>query len=289
VKPGWLVVEADGKPVAESIARVREAFADSTLLDLMLARAIEGRLSADRGKSVKILFEDGEGKEQSLALESAEPSGKPVVFGNMPAMYVTYESRTVTPEVGYITFNAFMDPATTMQAFARDMASFADTRGLIIDLRGNPGGIGGMAMGMGGWFVSDSKKSLGTMSTRDSELNFVLNPRLSPYRGKVAVLIDGLSGSTSEILAAGLRDLGLARLFGTRTAGAALPSLFERLPNGDGFQYAFGNYVSASGDVLEGKGVAPDQEVVPTREALLEGRDPVIDAAVAWIDAETKK
>jgi carboxyl-terminal processing protease len=59
--------------------------------------------------------------------------------------------------------------------------------------------------------------------------------------------------------------------------------MIEKLPNGDGFQYAFANYVSASGEVLEAVGVIPDVEVKPSRDALLAGHDPVLDAAVAWI------
>lgn len=289
VHPGWRVVKVDDKAVAEIISRIDKAFSKSTLLELMLSRAVDGRLSGDVGTKVAVVFEDGDGKEQRLELDCVEPKGKLVVFGNMPALYVVYESRTVAPGIGYVTFNVFLDPASTMEAFNRDMAAFAEDKGIIIDLRGNPGGLGPMAMGMGGWFVTDATKSLGTMKTRDSEVKFVLSPRPTPYTGKVAVLIDGLSASTSEILAAGLRDLGLARLFGTRSAGAALPSVFERLPNGDGFQYAIGNYVSASGEVLEGKGVTPDQVVPLTRAALLQGRDPVIDAAIAWIDTESEK
>jgi carboxyl-terminal processing protease len=65
-----------------------------------------------------------------------------------------------------------------------------------------------------------------------------------------------------------------------------LPSIIERLPNGDGFQYAFANYVSESGAALEGNGVEPDVEVIPTREALLAGRDPALEAAVEWILAQ---
>jgi carboxyl-terminal processing protease len=95
--------------------------------------------------------------------------------------------------------------------------------------------------------------------------------------------VDSNSASTSEIFAGGLKDLDRARVFGTRTAAAALPSMIERLPNGDGFQYAMANYISKGGKPLEGLGVVPDVEVKLTREALLAGHDPVIDAAVEWI------
>jgi C-terminal processing protease CtpA/Prc len=87
----------------------------------------------------------------------------------------------------------------------------------------------------------------------------------------VAILVDAHTGSTSEILSGGLKDIGRARIFGTRTAGAALPSVFKKLPNGDGFQYAIANYISEGGKPLEGIGVTPDQEVKATREAFWRG------------------
>ena len=95
--------------------------------------------------------------------------------------------------------------------------------------------------------------------------------------------MDGSSASTSEIFAGGLKDLGRARIFGTRSAAAALPSIIEKLPNGDGFQYAIANYVSEGGEALEANGVTPDVEVKLTRKALLAGHDAVVDAAVDWI------
>src|SRR5262249_18588258 len=97
------------------------------------------------------------------------------------------------------------------------------------------------------------------------------------------ILVDGCSASTAEIFAQGLKDAKRARVFGTPTAGAALPSIIERLPNGDGFQYAIANYVSDGGRPLEGLGVVLDEEVHPTRSQLLAGRDPILDAALAWI------
>ena len=140
-----------------------------------------------------------------------------------------------------------------------------------------------MAMGLAGWFVSESDEYLGTMYMRDAELRMVVNPRLHSYDGPVAILVDGCSASCAEIFAGGLRDLGRARIFGSPTAGAALPAAVERLPNGDGFMYPVANYISRNGDRFEGLGVMPDVDVGYTRAALLAGRDQALEAASEWI------
>jgi carboxyl-terminal processing protease len=105
----------------------------------------------------------------------------------------------------------------------------------------------------------------------------------------VAILVDELSMSASEVLAQGLRDAGRARVFGRPSAGAVLASTVERLPNGDALQYPTARFEFPSGAVVEGAGVVPDEEVRPTRETLLAGRDVVLDAAVAWIRHTTMK
>ena len=172
-----------------------------------------------------------------------------------------------------------------MTSFGEAVQSCQKCDGFIVDLRGNPGGIGIMAMGMAGWFITQPDQKLGTLYLRDDTIKFVVNPRLTTFAGPLAILVDGASASTSEIMAEGLKDLGRARIFGTHTAGAALPSLFDKLPDGDGFQYAIANYISEGGQPLEGLGVTPDVETPITREALLAGQDPALDAAVAWIES----
>src|SRR6185437_3175783 len=119
-------------------------------------------------------------------------------------------------------------------------------------------------------------QNLGEMKMRDTTLKFVIFPRPQTYKGPLAILIDEGSASTSEILAGGLQDLKRARIFGTRSAGAALPSDIIRLPDGDGFQYAQASYTSEKGRVLEGNGVMPDEEVRQTEADLKSGRDPVL-------------
>ena len=97
------------------------------------------------------------------------------------------------------------------------------------------------------------------------------------------MLIDECSISSAEILSGGLKDQKMARLFGSTTAGLALPSTVVKLPNGDALQYAFATYTSASGDILEGVGVSPDEEISPGREELSKDNDPVLTRAVTWI------
>ncbi|HMO26527.1 MAG TPA: S41 family peptidase, partial [Tepidisphaeraceae bacterium] len=163
--------------------------------------------------------------------------------------------------VGYIRLSLWMDPAYVRPKVQEAIESFTEARGIIIDLRGNPGGIGIMAVGIGNFFVSDSQHKLGTMITRENKLNFVLFPQPTAYTGPLAILVDDGSASTSEIFAGGMKDIGRARVFGTRTPGLALPSAITTLPNGDRFQYVFANYISAGGKALEGDGVVPDEIV----------------------------
>jgi carboxyl-terminal processing protease len=170
-----------------------------------------------------------------------------------------------------------------MPSFEAAVRVFADNPGIILDLRGNPGGIGIMAMGIAGFFIDESGRQLGEMKMRGTTLKFTVFPRAETYPGRLAILLDEGSASTTEIFAQGMQDLKRARVFGTRSAGATLPSDIIRLPDGDGFQYPTASYTSVSGRVLEGNGVIPDVEVRQSRESLASGRDPVIEAAVQWL------
>jgi len=279
VKRGWIVESVNAMPLAPVIQKLKS---DPEIHELALERAVHARLTGTMGASVRIIFLDGANKPVTRELELGPERGQAARFGNLPPMQVFFETKQFG-KTGYVRFNMFLDLVHVMGSFADAVQGCMQCDGLIVDLRGNPGGIGGMAMGMAGWLVDKPDQRLGTMYMRDATLNFVINPRPDVFTGPVAVLVDGSSASTSEIFAEGLKDLGRARIFGTKTAAAALPSIFERLPNGDGFQYATANYVSEGGKALEGIGVTPDVEVKLTREGLLAGHDAVLDAALEWM------
>ena len=281
IKPG-MVLDAIAGDIVAPLLELTGALKDQEAQRLV-QRSVSRKLNGSADKPLQLDVVDENGARKHLEIERAQPEGKLVTFGNLPEQRIVFESRALPSGAGYIRFNEFLDPVSIMPRFEAAVKQFSKAPGIILDLRGNPGGIGIMAMGIAGFFIDKTGQKLGEMKMREATLKFVIFPRPVTYPGKLAILVDAGSASTTEILAQGLQDLQRARIFGTRTAGAALPSDIVRLPDGDGFQFAQASYTSDKGKVLEGNGVTPDVEVRQTQEALLAGHDLVTEAAEAWI------
>lgn len=283
VQTGWEVMKIGSSKVAELISRFADAGAHSRFIELMTVRALGSRLDGPVNSDVTVEFSDRNGRAISKRLTRRVASGEVARFGFLPPRVVNFESRKLPGDIEYVRFNIFLKPDLVVTRFGEAMHDCGRCPGVIIDLRGNPGGLGAMAMGIAGFLISRPDQKLGTMYMRSLPLRFVIFPRAEVYEGPVAILVNSFTASTAEIFAEGMQDLKRARIFGERTAGAALPSQIERLPNGDGFQYAMANYISEGGRQLEGNGVIPDVEVRLDRAALLDGHDPVLEAALAWL------
>jgi len=285
VRTGWELLTAGQWDIRALLEKLR---ADHAIPPYAMERAIQSRITGPLGAKKHYTFRDSTDQRIALDIQLNAPRGEPANFGNLPPQHVWFESRKIN-DIAYVRLSEFLDLPRVLPAFGKAVEHCSPCQGLIIDLRGNPGGIAGMAMGMAGWLTDHADQRLGTMYMRGAALNFVINPRAKAFTGPVAILVDSASASTSEIFAGGLQDLHRARIFGTKTAGAALPSVFTRLPNGDGFQYAVANYVSEGGLTLEGNGVTPDVPVELTRNGLLAGDDAVMDAALEWIRQQGNK
>jgi carboxyl-terminal processing protease len=226
-------------------------------------------------------------------------AGESVQFSNLPPVHVRVEQRMAqTPNdkrVGVIAFNIWMAQVNEPIASAVDTYRSAD--GLVIDLRGNPGGLAGMIVGLAGQFI-DTPALIGTMRTRQvPKLEFIANPRRStldgrsvkPFAGPVAIIVDEMSASASECFAGGLQDLGRVRVFGRTSMGAALPASTKRLSNGDVLEYVVGDFLTSKGRSLEGTGVVPDEIQPLSIASLARGEDAPLVAALAWIDTAGKR
>jgi carboxyl-terminal processing protease len=300
VRPGWRITQIGSTPVADLLRALPEGSPDGSnarLQNVEAWRIAQTRLRGPAGSKIDVTFEDGQGALVKVGLERRPETGSPVTVGNLPTMYVRVEKgKKSTPSggtAGVIRFNVWM--ASVDAQFQQAMDELRRSDGIIIDLRGNPGGLAAMLMGISGHFVNE-RKSLGVMKTRDSEFRFVANPRLvtaagervEPFAGPVAILIDSMSGSASECFTGGMQSIGRARVFGQTSMGQALPALFDRLPNGDVLIHAYGDFVTAVGTRLEGRGVIPDEAIPLVREDLLAGHDRTMEAALAWIDKSSR-
>jgi carboxyl-terminal processing protease len=292
VHTGWKVLAIDGAS-ADSLLRSLPESLQPRLLQVEAWRVAHSRLTGPAGSSANVTFDIGSGNAATMSIERRREAGQPVTVGNLPTMFVRVAARRAsTPggrAAGVIGFNVWM--AAVDPLFQQAIDDFRAADGIIVDLRGNPGGLAAMLMGISGHFI-DERTALGVMKTRDNELRFVVNPRrlnargerVQPYGGPVAILVDSMSGSASECFTGGMQSLGRVRVFGQQSMGQALPALFARLPNGDVLIHAYGDFVTANGTRLEGRGVVPDEPVALDRADLLAGRDRTMEAALAWID-----
>ena len=302
VRPGWLVESVDGFDL-ESFSKRFGDIESASMSGYHRNSALAAMLTSSPGKNSTIAFIDLEGTQQELSLEGRTDTTQMIKFGNLPPMSVSTNSSIldqkqlaeygveVAPDytVGLLQFSVWMLPIVQPIKEAIDTFRSAEVDAVIIDLRGNPGGVGGLAMGVGGHFTQEPT-SLGTMFNEFGELNFNTNPqRISPSGELVepldiplVILVDDMSASTSEIFAGGLQHAKRASIVGRRTPGMALPAVAESLPNGDILYHAIADFQLPDGRSVEGVGISPDHEVPLEQESFAGSRDPDIQTAVEW-------
>jgi carboxyl-terminal processing protease len=297
VRAGWVVRSVGEASVDSLLSRLRSR--ESRIpVQFRIARLVSRRFTGQAGTPYRIGFLDRADRPVALELTRRQDPSEPVKIGNLPTFFARMAHRRIESTehrvtVGHVWFNVWM--ATLVKQIDAAVDAYRDLDGIVVDLRGNPGGLGAMVMGVAGHFFDD-RVQLGTFRTRSATLRYTANPRrvsstgerVQPFAGPVAVLVDGMTGSASELFAGGVQSVGRVRVFGERSAGAVLPARMDRLPNGDVLYHAFAEFVTADGITLEGRGVIPDEPISVTRNDLIEGRDPVLDAALAWIAEERK-
>ena len=298
VKAGWVLDRIGETPSASFLEKITDA-TPSRIAQVEAWRLAIMRLRGPSASPLDVTFLDGSGTPIRKSIERHAERGSPVTVGSLPTMFVRVSSKLApTPggkKAGVIGFNVWMTAVDREFQVAMDRFRGAD--GIVIDLRGNPGGLAAMIMGLSGHFFPE-RATLGVMSMKQADpLSFNANPRMvsadgvrvEPYTGPVAILVDSLTGSASECFAGGMQSLGRARVFGQPSMGQALPALFDKLPNGDVLIHAWGDFVTGTGVRIEGRGVIPDEPVEISREALLAGQDATLEKALAWIDRKGKQ
>ncbi len=284
-KLGFIIEKIDGKTVKEVLDPLEKKLAErkenDRISELYREKTLLAFINGKPNSIAQIEITNGANKTQTFTVKRyTAQTEMSEAMGNFPPQAVIFESKILDGNIGYIRFNMWVIPQ--MAKIREAVRSMKEADGIIFDLRGNPGGVGGMATGIAGLLVTE-QTSLGSMKSRETEQKFIVYPQAAPFAGKAVVLIDYGSASTSEVFAAGLQEIGRALIVGETSAGGVLPSIFDTLPTGAIFQYAISDYKSPKNILIENRGVIPDIEVKLNRQALLDGRDVQIEEAIKQI------
>lgn len=160
-------------------------------------------------------------------------------------------------------------------------AALRGTRGVVLDLRGNPGGYLNMAVRLASWFLPRGTVVVSQQGRAGTEEEIMrANGNAALAKIPTVVLIDEGSASASEILAGALRDQRKIPLIGQTSFGKGTVQEIQDLSDGSLVKLTIAHWVLPSGHVLEGAGLKPDYEVEFTEEDAQNDRDPQLDKAL---------
>lgn len=240
IKSGDTILEIDGESVD----------------DLSLAEAII-KIRGTKGTPVTLLV---------LHDDASEPVEIEIVRSTVEIPSVYFEMYNSVAWIGITQFTERTDEELT------DVLNNLDddkTTGIILDLRGNPGGSLGSVVRIASHFLDGG--IVATLMNSEGELTEYEVQRTRVRTGlPVVVLVDNASASGSEVLAGALQDYQRAFIAGTTTFGKGSVNILQELADGSGLYITVGRWLTPEGRLIEGQGIQPDIELELTGDDAIE-------------------
>ncbi len=249
VRPGWILLSIG----RQACSRLSE-------------RRATGMLQGPVGTTVTVRFARPDSGDVSLVLKR--------VLIRIPAV----QSARITRTIGYIRIRVFQ-PGTAhlVKTSLLRLRRRAPLTGLVLDLRGNPGGLFSEGMALADMFLS--KGLLVTRKLRKGRIERLWAKSQGTFTDlDLVILADRKTASAAELAAAALRDNRRALLMGSRTYGKGSIQELLSLPEGSALKLTVGRYYTPRGLAVDGRGLQPDVRVDPGRALAL----PVPGETPAW-------
>jgi carboxyl-terminal processing protease len=239
LKPNDLIVRLDEKPVK----------------GMTLAEAV--RLMRGRpGSDIKLtVVREGE--------------QKPLIFVVTRAVIKlqSVKRRILEPGYGYLRITQFQGNTAKIMTTALqklEQENKGKLKGMVLDLRNNPGGVLPVAVAVADSFLEDGLIVYTEGRTADSELRYSATPGDTLEGAPIVVLVNGGSASASEIVAGALQDHKRAVIMGTRTFGKGSVQTILPISNGGALKLTTARYYTPKGRSIQASGIEPD---IVTEEA----------------------
>jgi carboxyl-terminal processing protease len=227
-----------------------------------------------------------EGTQVTLTI-SRDKQDKPLEFTITRAKIVmnSAEGKMLDNGIGYLDINTFGDQTTQEMRNALDKILAENPKGIIIDLRNNPGGYLTTAVEVSSEFIDKGpilyeKFGNGKLEEHDA----LGNGRATKI--PLVVLVNEGSASASEILTGALQDYGRAKVVGVQSYGKGSVQVWQPLSNNQGAaRVTIAKWLTPQKRAIDHVGLTPDVIVEMTEEDYTAGRDPQLDAAIATVNA----
>ena len=178
---------------------------------------------------------------------------------------------SVDKNIGYIQILSFIG-STTPQEFVDALEKTDKTKGLIIDLRGNTGGLLPNAVFIANLFI-DNGNIVSIVGRNGYKRNIYAQESDFTVDKPMLILVDGASASASEILSGALQDYHKAKLIGTKTFGKGMVQKIIPMPNETGLNLTIAKYLTPAGHDINKKGILPDYNVDISKKDFLARND----------------
>ena len=242
---------------------------------------VDGRDITDMELSSAVALIKGD-KGTSVTLEVIRGTERltfSVVRDAVEAKTVSY--TLLDNNIGYLSISQFEEVTTKQFKAAVEDLQSQGMKGLVIDIRNNPGGLLDTVVGMLKYMLPDGL----IVYTEDKQGN------RKEYKGQdndefnlpLAVIVNGNSASASEIFAGAIQDYGKGTIIGTQTYGKGIVQTVKPLTDGSAIKFTIAKYFTPKGQDIHGKGVTPDMVVEYDTDADV---DTQLDAAIKSVEAQ---
>ena len=291
LRPGYEIIEINNKPITQiaggRIDRLTPPYNERNTT-MMITSDISKELYGTPGKVIRMQYRDSQNRSSEIEFPLMKrEQNKALILNNLPMLYTNMDSRIINNNIGYIHFDIFHP--VLLDTIIKCIKEYHSLPYMILDIRGNNGGEFITRKTIAEQFV-DKRTLFWRYKSRKGIEDVFLEPADKPYTGKLIILIDERSCSSSEEFSGGMKATGRATIIGKQTSGKVLTMKVVTLPDGGLFLYPFAQTLTSKNEVLEGIGVVPDIIADLKIEDLLAGRDSQLEAAINYITGlkETK-
>ena len=184
---------------------------------------------------------------------------------------------SVDKNIGYIQILSFISNSTPNE-FLEALENTDSTEGLIIDIRGNTGGLLPNAVFVTNLFIPKGK-IVSIVGRNNYHYDIMAQDNNVNIEKPVIILVDGASASASEIFSGAMKDYHRAKLIGTKTYGKGMVQKIISMPNETGINLTIAKYLTPKGKDINKQGINPDVILPLKREDIIERKDTQLETA----------